>query len=41
MIEGVTGRRFFVVKSVSERTGVFQVNFESPCGKREVEVHVR
>ncbi len=41
MAEGVTGRRFFVIKSVSEKTGIFHVNFGSPCGKGEVEVHVR
>ncbi len=35
------GRRFYVIKSVSDRAGIFQVNFESPCGKREVPVHVR
>lgn len=40
-IEGSSGRRFFVIKSVSTRTGIFQVNFESPCGKREIDVHVR
>lgn len=41
ILDGVTGRRFFVIRSVSERIGVFQVSFESPCGKREVTVHVR
>ncbi len=41
VLDGVTGRRFFVIKSVSERIGVFQVSFESPCGKRGVTVHVR
>ena len=40
-IEGITGRRFFVIKSISDRVGIFQVNFESPCGKRKVTVHVR
>lgn len=40
-IDGVTGRRFYVIKSISDRTGIFQVNFESPCGKREIAVHVR
>lgn len=41
LIDGVTARRFYVIKSVSDKTGIFQVNFESPCGKREVTVHVR
>ena len=40
-IEGLPGRRFFVIKSVSTRTGVFQVTFDSPCGKRDVVVRVR
>jgi tetratricopeptide (TPR) repeat protein len=40
-IDGVIGRRFYVIKSISEKTGVFQVNFESPCGKHEITVHVR
>ncbi len=40
-IEGLSGRRFFVVKSVSTRTGTFQVNFESPCGKKEISVRVK
>lgn len=41
LIDGVTGRRFYVIKSISDRTGIFQVNLESPCGKREITVHVR
>ncbi len=41
LVEGATKRRFFVIKSVSDKTGIFHVNFESPCGKGEVEVHVR
>ncbi|MGD9562049.1 MAG: tetratricopeptide repeat protein [Pyrinomonadaceae bacterium] len=40
-IEGITDRRFFVIKSISDKVGIFQVNFDSPCGKREVAVHVR
>ena len=40
-IEGLPGRRFYVVKSVSTRTGTFQVNFESPCGKKEITVRVK
>ncbi len=40
-IEGVTGRRFYVIKSVSTKTGLFQVVFESKCGKKEIVVRVR
>lgn len=40
-IAEVKGRSLFVVKSVSEATGVFQVLFELPCGKKELLVNVR
>ena len=40
-IAGLSERRFYVIKSVSESTGVFLVNFESPCGKKEITVRVR
>ncbi|MBK9154778.1 MAG: hypothetical protein IPM25_11280 [Chloracidobacterium sp.] len=40
-IAGVPGRRFFVIRSISEKTGLYQVNFESPCGKSEISVRVR
>lgn len=40
-IAGLSGRRFYVVKSVSTKTGIFQVNFESRCGKKEIAVRVR
>ncbi|MEK7856925.1 MAG: hypothetical protein AAB288_12600, partial [Acidobacteriota bacterium] len=40
-ISGISGRRFYVIKSVSANTGVYQVNFESPCGKKEISVRVR
>lgn len=32
---------FFVIKSVSTKTGVFTVTFEAPCGKKELSVKVR
>ncbi|HVE58814.1 MAG TPA: tetratricopeptide repeat protein [Pyrinomonadaceae bacterium] len=32
---------FFIVKSVSTKTGVFSVTFEAPCGKKEILVKVR
>ena len=32
---------FFIVKSVSPKTGIFTVAFESPCGRKELQVKVR
>jgi tetratricopeptide (TPR) repeat protein len=32
---------FYVVKSISDKTGEFKVTFKSPCGKKEVTVRVR
>ncbi len=32
---------FFIIRSVSAKTGVFGVTFESPCGKKELLVTVR
>lgn len=40
-IAGVTGRSLYVIKSISENTGLFQVAFELPCGKKVVTVRVR
>jgi tetratricopeptide (TPR) repeat protein len=40
-IEGVTGRALYLIRSKSEKTGVFQVTFQSTCGKKEVIVRVR
>ena len=40
-IEGITSRAIFVVKSISQNTGIFQVKFEMPCGKKDVLVKVR
>ena len=40
-IRGSTGRRFYVIRSISPQTGVFQVTFESGCGKKEILVRVR
>lgn len=34
-------RAFYIVKSVSTRTGIFTVSFEAPCGKKEITVKVR
>jgi tetratricopeptide (TPR) repeat protein len=32
---------FFIVKSVSTKTGAFTITFEAPCGKKEILVKVR
>jgi tetratricopeptide (TPR) repeat protein len=37
----VSGRTMFVIKSVSEKTGIYQVAFKAPCGKKDVIVRVR
>jgi len=41
VIGGVKTRALFVVRALSEKTGVYQVRFEMPCGKREIVVRVR
>lgn len=40
-IGSIDGRAFFVIKSVSENTGEFNVQFETPCGTKIVKVDVR
>lgn len=40
-IAEVKGRALFVVKSITAATGVFQITFELPCGKKELIVNVR
>jgi hypothetical protein len=40
-IVGVGGRAFFVIKSISPRTGIYQITFRAPCGSRDVIVRVR
>jgi len=34
-------RAFFIIKSISPKIGIFTVTFDSPCGKKEVQVKVR
>lgn len=34
-------RAFFIIKSISAKTGIFTVTFNSPCGKKEIQVKVR
>lgn len=36
-----SGRLFFIIKSISTKTGVFTITFETPCGKKEILVKVR
>jgi tetratricopeptide (TPR) repeat protein len=40
-VKGVEGRRLYVIKSLSENTGVYKVRFQLPCGTKEVTVTVR
>lgn len=37
----VSGRSMYVIKSMSEKTGMYQVTFKAPCGKKDVIVRVR
>ncbi|HEX3101648.1 MAG TPA: tetratricopeptide repeat protein [Pyrinomonadaceae bacterium] len=41
MIEGITSRAIFVVRSITGNTGMYQIKFEMPCGKKEVLVKVK
>ncbi len=34
-------RVFFIVKSISSKSGAFSVTFEAPCGKKEILIKVR
>ncbi len=40
-VTGVTGRGLFVIKSLTNKTGVYQVAFLAPCGKKNITVSVR
>lgn len=40
-IAGMKTRALFVLRSISDRLGLYQVTFELPCGKRTVAVNVR
>jgi hypothetical protein len=40
-IGSVDGRAFFVITSISEKTGEYRVTFETPCGTEAVMVDVR
>ena len=40
-IAGLSGRRFYVIKSISRSLGVFQIKFDAKCGRKEILVSVR
>jgi hypothetical protein len=40
-IAGVRGQAFYVVRSVTPKTGEFTIAFIAPCGRREMIVNVR
>ncbi len=40
-IEGITARAIFVIRSISPKTGIYQIKFELPCGKKEILVKVK
>lgn len=40
-IAGLAAQRFYVIKSISEATGIYQVKLEAKCGRKEVLVSVR
>ena len=40
-IGALSGRAFYVIKSVSGNVGTFTVTFDAPCGKKDISVKVR
>ena len=40
-IPGVRTRALYVVRSISSKSGVYQVKFEMPCGRKELVVKVK
>ncbi|MDM7923242.1 MAG: tetratricopeptide repeat protein [Pyrinomonadaceae bacterium] len=40
-IAGLSGRAFYIIRSKSERAGMYQISFSAPCGKKDVTVQVR
>lgn len=40
-IGGLSGRSFFLIKSISTNAGEYKILFEAPCGKKEISVKVR
>lgn len=37
----IPGRVFFIIKSISDKIGIYTVTMESACGKKEIQVRVR
>ncbi|MDI1242944.1 MAG: hypothetical protein PSX80_13600, partial [bacterium] len=40
-LASLSGRSIFVIRSISDKTGIYQVTFKAPCGKKDVIVRVR
>jgi tetratricopeptide (TPR) repeat protein len=40
-IGAAQNRAFFIIKSVSRKTGIFTITFAAPCGRKEILVRVR
>ena len=40
-IGALSGRAFFVIKSITEKVGEYKIFFEASCGKKEITVKVR
>lgn len=40
-IEGVTTRALFILRSANSKSGIYQVTFQMPCGKKTITVNVR
>jgi len=39
-VAGIKSRSLYVIRSASDRTGIYHVKFSLPCGSAEVEVTV-
>jgi len=40
-MHAIQGRQLYLIRSLSEKTGMFQVTFQLPCGRKEIAVTVR
>jgi hypothetical protein len=40
-MKAVQGRQLYLIRSLTEKTGMFQVTFQLPCGRKEISVTVR
>ena len=41
VIEGVTTRGIFIIRSITPNTGMYQIKFDMPCGKKVVLIKVK